>query len=104
MFALRQNASRISLHLLTWLKEMLTKRERRRFGFSAGGGGFQKENTANPEILVHKARHFARRARRRAFPQQTRLICNYNAAMRQKSRRRGIVVAVETIPIIIVVP
>ena len=55
MFALRQNASRISLHLLTWLKEMLTERERRGFGFTAGGGGFQKENTANPEIAVHKA-------------------------------------------------
>jgi hypothetical protein len=60
MFALRQNASRISLHLLTWLKEMLTERERIRSGFSAGGGGFQKENTANREIAVHKAPTFRR--------------------------------------------
>jgi len=37
---------------------MLTVRERTTFGFSAGGGRFQKENAAKPEIAVNKAEAF----------------------------------------------
>ncbi len=90
MFALRQNASRISLHLLTWLKEMLTGRERRSSGFSAGGDGFQKENTANPEIAVNKAPVFRLPRAPEAISRQTRLNCNHNAAVRQKSRGKRV--------------
>jgi hypothetical protein len=59
MFALRQNASGFSLHLLTWLKEMLMMRERTSPGFTAGGAGFQKENAVAREFAVHKGPRFA---------------------------------------------
>jgi hypothetical protein len=58
MFALRQNASLISLQLLTWLKEMLTERERTSPGFSAARERFQKENARAGQITVHKAAVF----------------------------------------------
>ena len=43
MFALPQNASRISLRLLTWLKEMLMVRERESSGLAPVGGDFKRK-------------------------------------------------------------
>ena len=98
MFALRQNASGFSLHVLTWLKEMLTVRERTSPGFSAGGDRIQKENADDGEFAVNKAPWLARAAKIPRQQRQSGLNCNHNDRPAAKIKRQALGVSLLSRP------